>query len=233
MIKPFCTLTSWSIFWRALLQQVLLRLKRISFLRSFPRLLPLEASIKKFKSSHLNLKALLPLPHPTECKGFHKDPESSILVAGHQAISIPSLITGQFFVPHFLLQPVSILLSSLPQKCSCGFLLQNYQEPNKILVPHIKQEATLWQTFENEMTLLQFPKSGLRDVPSQDERFMNPTRILCCLKMSNASTSTQRNCPSSCSSQYLDHGEDRLANRMWFCNTTGIIFQCSVGGKNS
>lgn len=94
MMKHFCTLTSWSIFWRALLQQVLLRLKRISCPRSFPQLLSLEASMERFKSSCLNLKALLSLPHPTECNGFHKDPESSLLVAGHRAISIPSVITG-------------------------------------------------------------------------------------------------------------------------------------------
>lgn len=50
--------------------------------------------MERFKSSRLNLKALLSLPHSTECNGFQKDPESSLLVAGHQAISIPSVITG-------------------------------------------------------------------------------------------------------------------------------------------
>ena len=96
--------------------------------------------MKRFKSESSYSTFIFAAPNKMQaCYGFQKDPKSFPLVTGQKEISLLSVITDQSFVLYFLLHT---LVQPSP-KYYCGFLSLNHPQPNKILVPHSRQEATL------------------------------------------------------------------------------------------
>lgn len=93
---------------------------------------------------------------------------------------------------------VSVLFSSLLQNVR-GFLLQNVNSLIKFWCHTSGQRPLYDRPLEIKWLSSSFSRLGFGTPCPRDESFMNPTRILCCLKTPNASTSTQRNCLFSCS----------------------------------